>query len=103
MRGRRDGLNALGRTIDKAARYIVFVGNEQRLMFENRPLPLHDGKSIVPHKFSAGVVYDVGANNGDDSEYYLKKGHRVVAIEAHPVLAKHIRTRFAGELQNGRL
>ena len=54
-------------------------------------------------EFRTGIVYDVGANNGDDTEYYLKKGFRVVAIEANPALVNHIRTRFAGALQNGRL
>jgi FkbM family methyltransferase len=104
MRGREDGLNRLGRAIDKVARYIVFVGNEQRLVFRNRSLSLRDANStVLRDEFPTGIVYDVGANNGDDTEYYLKKGFRVVAIEANPTLANHIRTRFAGALQNRRL
>jgi FkbM family methyltransferase len=103
MRGRKNGLNAFGRAIDKAARYIVFVGNEERLAFENRPVPVQEDSIVLRNEFAAGVVYDVGANNGDDTEYYLKKGFRVVAIEAHPGLASHIRARFAGEFQYGRL
>ena len=28
------------------------------------------------------LIYDVGLHKGEDSEFYLKKGFRVVAIEA---------------------
>ncbi|MFM7291403.1 MAG: FkbM family methyltransferase [Planctomycetia bacterium] len=49
------------------------------------------------------VIYDVGANNGDDIPYYLKKAHRVVAIEANPDLCRHMRARFAAEVSDGRL
>ena len=44
------------------------------------------------------IIYDFGANNGDDIPYYLKKGNRVVAVEANPSLASHIRDRFAKEI-----
>ncbi len=44
------------------------------------------------------IIYDVGMHNGDDSEYYLKKGYNVVAIDADPELCVSARDRFAGEL-----
>lgn len=49
------------------------------------------------------IIYDVGANNGDDIPYYLMKGDRVVAIEANPVLCERIRLKFEPEIQAGRL
>ncbi len=49
------------------------------------------------------VIYDVGANNGDDVEYYLLKADKVVAIEAVPVLADVIRARFPDAISAGRL
>jgi len=49
------------------------------------------------------VIYDFGANNGDDIPYYLKKSDLVVAVEAIPFLANHIRERFQGEINSGRL
>lgn len=49
------------------------------------------------------VIYDVGANNGDDIPYYLLRGDIVVAVEANPVLAQEIRDRFPDELKSGRL
>jgi FkbM family methyltransferase len=49
------------------------------------------------------VIYDVGANNGDDIPYYLKKAHRVVAAEANPELCRDMRMRFEEEVRDGRL
>lgn len=49
------------------------------------------------------TVFDVGAHKGEDSDYYLKKGFRVVAIEANPVLADELREKFATELSSGAL
>jgi len=49
------------------------------------------------------VIYDIGANNGDDIEYYLKKADLVVAVEANPVLCRQIAGRFSDVIQDGRL
>lgn len=49
------------------------------------------------------VIYDVGAHNGNDIPYYLKKAHRVVAIEANPDLCRQMQARFAAEIGAGRL
>lgn len=49
------------------------------------------------------TIYDFGANNGDDIDYYLRKADRVVAVEANPVLAAQVRARFAEAIAAGRL
>lgn len=49
------------------------------------------------------LVYDVGLHNGDDTAFYLRQGHRVVAVEADPHLARAAERRFAGEVADGRL
>ena len=49
------------------------------------------------------VIYDFGANKGDNIPYYLKKSDIVVAVEANPVLAKQIRARFEEPIREGRL
>jgi FkbM family methyltransferase len=41
------------------------------------------------------LIYDVGLNLGQDTEYYLKKGYRVVAFEADPDNAEFCRKQFA--------
>lgn len=52
---------------------------------------------------SSQLIFDIGFHNGDDSAYYLSRGHRVVAIEANPVLAEAGHRRFATEIASGRL
>lgn len=32
------------------------------------------------------LIFDLGMHHGHDSEYYLKKGFQVVAVEANPLL-----------------
>ena len=49
------------------------------------------------------LIYDVGMHDGTDTHYYLRKGFRVVAIEADPDLAEAGRARFAREITEGRL
>jgi FkbM family methyltransferase len=52
---------------------------------------------------AGGVIYDFGMNNGDDVEYYLLKGSRVIGVEANPALCEDVRARFASETESGRL
>ncbi len=36
----------------------------------------------------ADLIYDVGFHHGEDTAVYLRKGFRVVAFEAHPLLTE---------------
>jgi FkbM family methyltransferase len=49
------------------------------------------------------IIYDFGANNGENLPYYLKKADLVVAVEANPALCRKIEQRFAGEIAERRL
>jgi FkbM family methyltransferase len=49
------------------------------------------------------LIYDVGFHCGEDSEFYLAKGFKVVAIEAHPELYRAGLEKFAREIESGRL
>jgi len=49
------------------------------------------------------LVIDVGAHKGEDSEFYLKKGFRVLAIEAHPYLCEVTRLRLQQYVDDGQL
>jgi len=59
----------------------------------------YDGKDTCNKK----VIYDIGSNNGDDIPYYLMKCDRVVAVEANPLLSDVIKSRFAEEINNGKV
>ena len=49
------------------------------------------------------LIYDVGLHHGQDTDYYLRKGFRVVAFEADPHNAEFCRARFADAISDGRL
>ena len=49
------------------------------------------------------LIYDVGMHKGEDTEFYLRKGFRVVAIEANPELAAACATEFKETVEVGRL
>lgn len=49
------------------------------------------------------IIYDLGANNGDDIPYYLLKADRVVSVEANPALCQLIHDRFPAEIESGKL
>jgi FkbM family methyltransferase len=51
----------------------------------------------------ADLIYDVGMHRGEDTDYYLRKGFRVVGFEADPELVRHCRQRFAAPIESGRL
>lgn len=55
---------------------------------------------VVRH---ADLIYDVGLHRGEDSEFYLRKGFRVVAFEADPERIAEARARLAPYLADGRL
>jgi len=49
------------------------------------------------------LIYDVGLHKGEDTDFYLKKGFDVVAIEANPELVASCKVRFQDALAQGRL
>jgi len=49
------------------------------------------------------LVIDVGMHRGEDTEFYLKKGFRVVAIEANPDLCRECEHKLADFIRDGRL
>jgi FkbM family methyltransferase len=45
------------------------------------------------------LIMDVGMHNGDDTDFYLAKGFRVVAVEANPTLVERAKQRFAAQIE----
>jgi FkbM family methyltransferase len=48
------------------------------------------------------LIFDIGCHTGQDSDFYLRKGFSVVAVEANPVLCIDLRRRFSRHLADGR-
>ncbi|WP_293716318.1 FkbM family methyltransferase [uncultured Parabacteroides sp.] len=49
------------------------------------------------------LIYDVGMHKGNDTDYYLKKGFKVIAFEADPQLILFCKDRFRDEINSGQL
>ena len=49
------------------------------------------------------LIFDLGMYEGQDSEFYLSKGFRVVSLEANPELCRRNSQKFAKEISEGRL
>lgn len=49
------------------------------------------------------LIYDVGMHKGEDTEFYLCKGFRVIAFEADPDLVRFCRTRLKEFIDQGQL
>jgi hypothetical protein len=50
----------------------------------------------MAHSKHADLVYDVGMNRGEDTEFYAKKGYQVVGFESDPL--DQCRKRFVAGL-----
>ena len=53
--------------------------------------------------FQEDLIFDLGMHNGADAELYIKKGFRVVGVEANPRLADVARAKFAAEIAEERV
>ena len=49
------------------------------------------------------LIFDVGMHLGEDTDFYLKKGYKVVAIEANPHLVNYCSERFSSDILKGNL
>ena len=51
----------------------------------------------------ASTIFDLGLHHGDDTEFYLNKGFRVMALEANPAFCAAAHARFGDAIREGRL
>lgn len=49
------------------------------------------------------LIFDLGMHRGKDTDFYLRKGFRVVALEANPDLCAKARQTFAAQIASGQL
>src|SRR5262245_57866786 len=49
------------------------------------------------------LIYDIGMHRGEDTDFYLRKGFRVVGIEANAQLCEGCARRFSAEIASGQL
>ncbi len=51
----------------------------------------------------SNLIYDIGMHDGEDSEFYLRKGFKVVAVEADSELCRVAAERFRAFVASGQL
>lgn len=51
----------------------------------------------------SNLIYDLGMHHGKDTEFYLKKGFRVIAVEANPKLVDQVSERLSPYVKDGSL
>jgi len=49
------------------------------------------------------LIFDIGMSEGNDTDFYLRKGFRVLGVEADPAVYAKLTERFAEPLTTGRL
>ena len=50
-----------------------------------------------------GLIFDIGAHTGIDTEYYLSKGFRVIAIDANPGMIRLLGRKYSEDIASHRL
>ena len=100
-KGNKGGLSLVGLLLERLGAYTNFITLElkQQARFRQPPTCRNEAELPPPDE----CVFDVGSNNGDDTAYYLRKGFRVIAIEANPTLVKVLRRRYADEIEVGKV
>jgi FkbM family methyltransferase len=48
------------------------------------------------HSLEEDLIYDIGLHKGEDAAFYLRKGFRVIGVEANPDLVQETNQRFLG-------
>jgi FkbM family methyltransferase len=51
----------------------------------------------------ADLIYDIGMHKGEDTKFYLKKGYKVVAVEANPALVAQVSAELKSYIDEGKL
>ena len=51
----------------------------------------------------ADLIYDIGMHKAEDTKYYLRKGFRVIAIEANSALAEQVSTELRSFIESEKL
>ena len=49
------------------------------------------------------IIYDFGASDGKNIPYYLLKSDLIIAVEANTENCNHIKTKFAKEIDEGKI
>ena len=49
------------------------------------------------------LIIDIGMHRGEDTEFYLSRGYKVVGVEANPLLIPVLKSKFSDAISSGNL
>ena len=76
-----------------------YIKNRVDRIFNKEPETIQWIQSIPQD----AVFFDIGANRGQNIDYYLAKADIVIAIEANPILINDIRDKHSKSIKDNRL
>lgn len=59
--------------------------------------------NFKPMNVTKDLVYDIGLHDGKDTDYYLHKGYKVIAVDANPVMIKRAEKHYSSAIKSGQL
>jgi FkbM family methyltransferase len=98
QKGFRSALNELQRN----KKYSLLV-NMGKLFFKVESTINRFKEQFSKYSKKNKIIYDIGANDGANIEYYLTKANKVIAVEANPLLCSYMEKKFRNEIELGRL
>lgn len=75
----------------------------EKLKYTLRCLTFQKNPIMHTENLRDRTVYDIGFHTGQDTEYYLEKGYRVVAVDADPSLIEEGKRKFMKSVASGQL
>jgi FkbM family methyltransferase len=86
----------------------VLTGSESKAMPQSNSLSVnHPAEDASNDPLDTpkhhDLIYDIGMHKGEDTDFYLRKGFRVVAFEANPDLVRCCRARFKSFIEGRQL
>lgn len=73
-------------------RFSSFASNLFLNLHSLKKLRMNQLKTTVKNN---DLIYDIGLHQGQDTDFYLRKGFRVIAFEANPENAAFCRKKFS--------
>jgi FkbM family methyltransferase len=58
---------------------------------------------MVINNYQNNLIFDLGMHTGEDTEFYLLKGFKVIAIEANPIMVELANVKFKFDIENDNL
>lgn len=84
--------------------YVRHIGGDRRVARDYLPAGSKgSGTRRGSEEVIENLIFDLGSHRGEDTDYYLRRGFRVVAVECAPAEVAVMRSRFESELRDGRL